>query len=68
MLAAAMRNPSTQLIDPGNKNGRWDFEQAAATFGEAMKIEAILALDDELNAAFLRLKRAEECKKSLGFI
>jgi hypothetical protein len=67
MLAAAMRNPATQLIDPGNKTGRWDFEQAIPSFGDAMKVEAILALDDELNAAFVRLKRAEECKKDLGF-
>ena len=67
MLSCAMRTPAGQLVDPGNKTGRWDFEQATSSFGDAMKVEAILALDDELNAAFVRLKRAEECKKDLGF-
>lgn len=67
MLGHAKRRSVTLLLDPDCKVERWNLENAAPTFGDAMNIGAILALDDELKAACERLKKAEETKKELGF-
>jgi len=67
MLAHAKRELVTLVIDPDCKVERWNLENAAPPFGEAMNVNAILALDDELKAAAVRLKKAEDDKKALGF-
>ena len=67
VLSHAKRELATLVIDPECKNERWELEKAAPSFGEAMNVNAILALDDELKAAHLRVKKAEAEKKALGF-
>lgn len=67
MLALAKREPVTSVIDPDCKTVRWDLENTAVSFGEAMNVNAVLALDDALKAAFARLENAKARKKELGF-
>ena len=67
MLGHAKRDLATLVVDPECKMVRRDLEDAAPSFGGAMSIDAILALDDELKAADLRVKKAEAEKKALGF-
>ncbi len=67
MLVHAKRELVTLLLDPDGSSVRWELEKAAPSFGEAMSINAMLALDDELKTADLRVKKSEAEKKALGF-
>jgi len=67
MLSHAKRELVTLVIDPDCRTERRNVEDAISSFGEAMNIEAVLALDDELKIADLRVKRADAEKKALGF-
>jgi hypothetical protein len=67
MLGHAKRGLATLVVDPDSGINRRNLENAAPSFGEAMSIDAIFALDDALEAAYLRLKKAETAKKELGF-
>jgi hypothetical protein len=68
MLGHAKRTPAVQVVDLDNQIERLNLEQYAPSFGDAMNINAILALDDELKSALLRSKKADDRKKDLGFI
>jgi hypothetical protein len=67
MLGHAKRRSATLIVDPESKIERLNLESAAPSFGEAMNIQAIFALDDDLKTAALRLKSSEIRKKVLGF-
>lgn len=67
MLGHAKRELVTLVIDPDCKVERWNLENAAPSFGEAMNVNAVLALDAELKAAYIRLDNANARKKGLGF-
>ena len=67
MLGHSKRELATLVVDPDCKIERWNLENAAPSFGEAMNVNAVLALDDELKTAALRVKKAEDDKKALGF-
>ena len=67
VLSHAKRELATLVVEPDCKVERWNLENATPPFGEAMNVNAVLALDDELKAAYLRVKNAEAEKKALGF-
>jgi hypothetical protein len=67
MLSHAKRELVTLVVDSDCKVERWNLENAVPSFGEAMKINAVLALDDELKAACIRLNNANARKRGLGF-
>ncbi len=61
------RGLATLVIDPESKTERWNLEQIAPSFGEAMNIAAILRLDDDLKAAYNRVENANSKEKETGF-
>jgi len=67
MLGHAKRNLATLMLDPDCKTERLNLEKAAPSFSKAMNIDAVLALDDDLKAAYTRVKNAEVRKMELGF-
>lgn len=66
-LLCRSRRDSAQL-EAAAASARLDIESRRAEFAPVMDLDAVLALDAEIESAVFRLKKAAATKRELGFL